>query len=101
MNRNLKIVIGALAIAMWYNATARLYDLLIPHVDWFTTSLMFFVATVVLLYDDGTLSELGGAPSDTGTSIVPAMISRTPQNLPPILAKAARKPGTHSPFGKK
>jgi len=54
----LKIIISSLGIALWYNATGRLYDLLIPHVDWVTTLLMFVLATLILIYDNGKLDEL-------------------------------------------
>lgn len=90
INGNFKIVVAALAIAMWYNATARLYDLLVPHVDWLTTILMFIVATVVLMCDDGTLKDLGVSDGQTTTAVV---AQRTPGHLPPLLLKAARKPG--------
>lgn len=58
MNKTLRIIISSLGLAMWYNASARMYDLLIPHIDWQTTFLMFIVSAAILVLDDGELLEL-------------------------------------------
>lgn len=56
--KNIKIVVVALAIALWYNACVRLFNALIPQRDLKTTLLMFAVAAFILLYDDGCIAEL-------------------------------------------
>ena len=69
MYTNLKIVISALGVSLWYNASARMFDLIIPQIGWKSTVFMFFIATAILLYDDGVLSELGSL--GTNGEIIP------------------------------
>jgi hypothetical protein len=57
--KNIRIIIIALAVSMWFSATARLYDLVVPKVAWTSTIYMFIISSLVLIFDDGTLAELG------------------------------------------
>jgi hypothetical protein len=54
---NLKIITIALALALWYNACARLFALLIPK-GMNATLVMFGVSALILLWDDGCIAEL-------------------------------------------
>jgi hypothetical protein len=59
MNKNIKFIIAALAIALWYNASQRLLDFLLPdRKNILATLSMFIVSAMILLYDDGRLGEL-------------------------------------------
>ena len=58
IKHNLKIIFAALAISLWYSASSRLFDLLIPKNTLFSTIAMFVLATLVLLYDNCCIAEL-------------------------------------------
>lgn len=58
LHQNFKILLAALAISLWYNASSRLYELLIPEKNLVTTLIMFVVGSIVLLYDDCSVAEL-------------------------------------------
>jgi hypothetical protein len=59
VKKNIRIIIIALSVSMWFSATSRLYDLIVPKVTWSTTIYMFIVSSMVLIFDDGTMTELG------------------------------------------
>ena len=58
LHRNFKIILAALAVSLWYNASSRLYETLIPKKNLTTTLLMFVIGSLVLLYDDCSIAEL-------------------------------------------
>jgi hypothetical protein len=57
--KNLRIIVIALGVSMWFSATSRLYELIVPNITWTTTIYMFIVSSLILIFDDGTLGELG------------------------------------------
>ncbi len=56
--RNVLIVTKAVAVALWFHALGRIFDLWMPKQGWITSILMLFISTLLLLVDDGDLSEL-------------------------------------------
>lgn len=58
LKRNIKIIVLALSIALWYNASSRLFEALIPNRDMGTTLILFLVAGVILTYNDACIAEV-------------------------------------------
>ena len=56
--RNVLIVTKAVGVALWFHGLGRLFDLWMPNKGWIPAFLMLFVSTLLLLIDDGDLSEL-------------------------------------------
>jgi len=57
--KNCRIIISSIAVALWFHALSRMFDLAFPKLNWTKCMLMIMMATIVLVLDDGHLLELG------------------------------------------
>jgi hypothetical protein len=55
---NLTILFKALALSLFFTGTGKCFDLLLPKKTWLNALLMVAVSIAMLLWRDGSLSEL-------------------------------------------
>lgn len=67
---NITRIVKALAMSLFFSGTGLAFELLLPKKNWSTALLMVGLAIVILLVDDGSLSELYDLkPSQTAAAV--------------------------------